>query len=137
MKTVKNNFISIDECNLMFERAKKEAKEQKIGISFCVVDNSGVMKYFSRMDNAPLISVDLSKKKAVTAVGFGMATGEQWHNFIKDDPILSNGVNTIKDFTLLGGGFPIIVDGAIVGAIGVSGGHYKQDEACCTAALNN
>ena len=37
--------------------------------------------------------------------------------------------------TLLGGGMPIQIDGALVGAIGVSGGHYRQDEECAKAAL--
>jgi uncharacterized protein GlcG (DUF336 family) len=36
----------------------------------------------------------------------------------------------------LGGGSPIIIDGVIVGAIGVSGGHYKQDEECVKNALS-
>mgnify|MGYP001985522734 CR=1 FL=1 len=135
MKTVTNSFISIDECHGMFLKAKKEADNQKIGIAFCVVDNSGILKYFARMDNAPLIAVDISRKKAITAVGFGMPTGEAWHNFVKDDPILHNGVSNITDFMLLGGGIPLIVDDTTVGAIGISGGHYKQDEACCAAAI--
>jgi uncharacterized protein GlcG (DUF336 family) len=88
------------------------------------------------MDNAPLISIDISRKKAITAVGFGMSTGEAWHNFIKDDPILNDGVASITDFILLGGGSPIVFEGNLIGAIGISGGHYKQDEQCVKAALN-
>ena len=65
-----------------------------------------------------------------------MPTGDAWHDFIKDDPILNNGVNNIHDFILLGGGTPINSNNKIIGAIGISGGHYKQDEACCKAALN-
>lgn len=41
----------------------------------------------------------------------------------------------VTDFTLLGGGVPIQVEGQTVGAIGVSGGHYTQDEACALAAV--
>jgi uncharacterized protein GlcG (DUF336 family) len=136
MKTITTTHISIDECNIMFNKASKEASAQGIGISFCVVDASGVLKFFSRTDDATPISIDISRKKAITAIGFGMATGEPWHNFVKDDPILQNGVANIKDFMLLGGGMPIEVDGVIVGAIGISGGHYKQDEACCLKALS-
>ena len=64
-----------------------------------------------------------------------MPTGKPWHDFIKDDPILSGGAPALEDFILLGGGSPIYVDGALVGAIGVAGGHYSKDEACVTAAL--
>jgi uncharacterized protein GlcG (DUF336 family) len=88
------------------------------------------------MDNAPLISIDASKKKAITAIGFGMPTGESWYNFIKDDGILLNGVNNLKDFILLGGGSPITDDDDnLIGAIGISGGHYSDDEKCVEAAL--
>jgi len=136
MKTINQVSISIEECEGMFKRAAKEAHKQGIGITFCVVDSSGIMKYFARMDNAPLISIDIARKKAVTAIGFGMGTGQAWYDFIKDDPILNDGVANIKDFILLGGGAPIIHQKNIIGAIGVSGGHYKQDELCCKAATN-
>jgi len=136
METIIIKHISINECSAMFERAKNEAIIQGIGIALYVVDTSGVLKYFARMDNAPLIANDVSRKKAVTAIGFGMSTGDAWQNFIKDDPILNNGVGNIEDFMLLGGGMPIVVEGELVGAIGVSGGHYKQDEACALKALN-
>jgi len=40
------------------------------------------------MEGPPLVSVSASKQKALTAVGFGMKTGERWFRLIKDDPIL-------------------------------------------------
>ena len=94
-----------------------------------------LLKAFHRMDGAALIANSASQKKAFTAIGFGMPTGDAWYGFIKDDPILMNGADSLKDFTLLGGGSPIMVDGNLAGAIGVSGGHYKQDEECVDAAL--
>jgi len=48
MKTFTNYSIVIEECHSMFEKAKKEAEKLNIGIAFCVVDHSGVLKYFSR-----------------------------------------------------------------------------------------
>jgi uncharacterized protein GlcG (DUF336 family) len=119
----------------MVERARDKAQELGFGIAVTVVDESGILKAFSRMDAAPLIAINASRKKATTAVGFGIPTGAAWHDFIKDDPILSKGVQSLDEFTLLGGGLPIRVNGEVVGAIGVSGGHYSQDEACAHAAL--
>ena len=136
MKTFTVESLSIEECDSMFRSAKGKAQEIGIGISFCIVDPSGNLKYFSRMDNAPLISIDISRKKAITAVGFGMPTGDSWYGFIKDDPILMNGAGHLEDFILLGGGSPLMVNEKLVGAIGISGGHYKQDEECVTAALS-
>ena len=85
--------------------------------------------------NGTLVLLYYLLRQLSTAVGFGISTGDSWYGFIKDDPILMNGADQLNDFILLGGGSPIMVDDKLVGAIGVSGGHYKQDEECVTAAL--
>lgn len=117
--------------------AEAEAKAREIGlhIATAVVDESGVLKAFSRMDGAPLVAVNICQKKALTAVGFGMPTGQPWYEFVKDDPILMNGFPSIDNFTMFGGGLPIYVGGQLVGALGVSGGHYAKDEQCAKAGL--
>ncbi len=111
------------------------AREAGLALAFHIVDESGVPKAMLRMDGAPLIAIDAARKKAVTAVGYGIPTGKTWADFIAPDPILSRGVDSFHDFTLLGGGLPIRVGGELVGALGISGGHYSQDEAVGHAAL--
>ena len=128
--------ISAEATKKMIVAAEEKAREIGVGISIYVVDESAVIKAFSRMDNAPLVTVDAARKKAVTAVGYGMPSGEPWYNYIKDDPILFHGIQQFEDFILLGGGLPVFIDGVLAGAIGVSGGHYKQDEQCAQAALD-
>ena len=127
--------ITAELARALIAAAEQKAAEIGLKISTTIVDESGVLKAFGRMDGAPLVSIDASRKKAVTAVGFGLPTGDTWYGFIKDDPILLHGAQHLKDFILLGGGAPVVVGGALVGAIGVSGGHYHQDEACVRAAL--
>ena len=133
--TFSKESISSSLCMAMIENAFAKAKELEMGIAVTIVDESGVTKAFHRMDNAPFIASDASRKKALTAVGFGMPTGDSWYGFIKDDPILMNGAGQLNDFILLGGGSPIMVNEKMVGAIGISGGHYKQDEDCVNAAM--
>lgn len=135
MSTFTQQELTLSTCLQIFEQAKLKAEEIGFNIALTIVDTGGNTKLFARMDGAPLMASDISRKKAVTAIGFGMPTGEPWNNFIKDDPILNNGVSGIEDFMLLGGGKPLIVDDLIVGAIGVSGGHYSQDESCCDAGM--
>jgi uncharacterized protein GlcG (DUF336 family) len=90
-----------------------------------IVDESGVLKAFSRMDGATLLSVQVAQDKAYTAVGFGMPS-DGWYDFIKDDPPLSAGATAgIDRLVVFGGGFPIEIDGARVGAIGLSGSHWS------------
>src|SRR5947199_4671093 len=117
--------------------AGAEAKAAELGVPMviAVCDESGVLKAFSRMDGAALLSVQIAQDKAYTAAGFGMGT-DAWHDFIKDDPPLASGaVGGIDRLVIFGGGFPIKVDDAVVGAIGVSGGHYSQDMEVAQAGL--
>src|SRR3954466_6760192 len=110
--------------------AAAEAKASEIGtpMVIAVVDDGGVLKAFSRMDGAALLSVQVAQDKAYTAVGFAMPT-HGWHDFIKDDAPLADGAPTgIDRLVIFGGGYPITIDGDLVGAIGVSGGHYSQDQ---------
>jgi uncharacterized protein GlcG (DUF336 family) len=127
--------ISAAAAAAMIDAAEREAAQRGLAIVTVIVDESGVTKAMRRMDGAPLVSVGAALKKALTAVGFGIPTGRPWHDFIKDDPILLHGAPSLPEFTLLGGGFPIKVGDQLVGAIGVSGGHYSVDEACAHAAL--
>lgn len=135
MKTIIKKSLSHDSCMVMADAAITKAEELNINISITFVDESGVLKAFSRMDSSSLVTVDASRKKAITAVGLGIPSGDSWYLFIKDDPILFHGVQQFKDFILLGGGSPIFDMGSIIGAIGISGGHYKQDEECVNAAI--
>jgi len=79
--------------------------------------------------------VQIAQDKAYTAAGFGLST-DGWHEFVKDDPPLALGAAAgIDRLIVFGGGFPITIDGKIVGAIGVSGGHYTQDMDVAKAGL--
>ena len=117
--------------------AAAEAKSREMGtpMVIAICDESGVLKAFSRMDGAALLSVQIAQDKAYTAVGFGMPS-DGWHAFIKDDPPLAAGaVGGIDRLVIFGGGYPIKVSDRIVGAIGVSGGHYSQDMQVAEAGL--
>lgn len=117
--------------------AAAEAKAGEIGVpmDIAIVDESGVLKAFSRMDGAALLSVQIAQDKAYTAVGFGMPT-HGWHEFIKDDAPLALGAPAgIDRLVIFGGGYPIKVGDAVIGAIGVSGGHYTQDMQVAEAGL--
>src|SRR3984885_2122292 len=120
---------------VMIEAAERKAAEMGQPFVIAVVDDSGVLKAFSRMDGAPLLSVQVAQDKAYTAVGFGLST-DGWHDFVKDDPPLAMGAATgIDRLVVFGGGYPLKIGDAIVRAIGVSGGHYSQDMEVAQAGL--
>lgn len=112
------------------------AKANEIGVPMviAVVDESGVLKAFQRMDGAKLLSVDIAQNKAYTAVSFGIST-DTWYDFIKGDPPLLTGIVHTPRLVVFGGGYPLVVDGEVIGGIGLSGGHYDQDMVCAQAGL--
>lgn len=112
--------------------AKADSCGQRSAI--CIVDAAGELKAFRRMDGAAKLAVQISQDKAYTAVAFGMPT-HAWHDFIKDDPPLRDGIVHTPRLVVFGGGYPITVDGEIIGGIGVSGGHYSQDMEVAQAAI--
>ncbi|HEX9170373.1 MAG TPA: heme-binding protein [Roseiarcus sp.] len=115
--------------------AAKKAAELKLKMCIAVSDEAGDLKAFLRMDGAPKLSVGIAQDKAYTSASFGMPT-HAWFEFIKDDPPLLHGITHTPRLTVFGGGFPITLKGEIVGAIGLSGGHYTQDMECARAALS-
>jgi uncharacterized protein GlcG (DUF336 family) len=127
--------ITLEAARAMILAAEQKAEALGLAVAVTVLDESGVLKAFSRMDGAPLIAVDASRKKAMTAVGYGIPTGKSWFDFIEKDPILREGVHGFTDFMLMGGGIPVISGDRVIGAVGVSGGHYETDQQCAAAAI--
>ncbi len=127
--------VSSELAHRIIAAAEAKATEMGVPMVIAVCDESGVLKALSRMDGAALLSVQVAQDKAYTAVGFSMST-DAWHPFIKDDPPLAHGaVGGIDRLVVFGGGYPIEVGEQIVGAIGVSGGHYSQDMEVAQAGL--
>jgi uncharacterized protein GlcG (DUF336 family) len=127
--------VSITLAHRMIAAGEEKAAAMGHAFVIAVVDESGVLKALSRMDGAPLLAVQVAQDKAYSAAGFGMPT-HSWHDFIKDDPPLAAGATTgIDRLVVFGGGYPIVVDGQVVGGVGVSGGHYRQDMEVAEAAL--
>ena len=128
--------VSTESAHRMIAAAEAKAREIGVPMVIAVCDESGVLKAFSRMDGAALLSVQVAQDKAYTAVGFGLPT-EGWHDFIRDDPPLAAGaVGGIDRLVIFGGGYPIRAGDRVVGAIGVSGGHYTQDMEVAKAGLS-
>ena len=132
---IQKQSISSDLAHRVVAAAEAKAKEMGHPFVIAVCDESGVLKAFSRMDGAALLSVQIAQDKAYTAVGFGLST-DAWHDFIKDDPPLATGaVGGIDRLVVFGGGYPIKSGDAIIGGVGVSGGHYTQDMEIAKAGL--
>src|SRR6476661_1428796 len=116
----------------MVEGALVKAKAMGVPESVAILDDGGNLKAFGRMDGAPILSIEIAQNKAYTAL-FGVSTHD-FFNFIQGDPSLLAGIPNLARVAAWGGGFPIRVDGEIVGAIGVSGAPAVQNDVDCARA---
>ncbi len=111
-----------------------KAKTLDVQISLAVVDAFGQLVQLDRMDGASLMSPDVAEAKAVTAVNFKEPTSQ-----VADiDPTVLGSLKEIAHFDVvaLAGGVPIVRNGELVGAIGVSGASPDQDEAVADHAVS-
>jgi uncharacterized protein GlcG (DUF336 family) len=126
--------IDLETATKAIAAAAQKAKELELAMCIVVTDEAGDLKAFQRMDGAPKLSIDIATNKAYTSACFGLPT-HVWHDFIKDDPPLLHGIPNTPRLIIFGGGYPIKEGGQLIGAIGLSGGHYTQDMECARAAL--
>ncbi len=126
--------ITIEAAERLIDAAVTKSQEMGKAMCIAVCDEDGTLKAFRRMDGAALLSVRIAQDKAYTAISFGMATHEWW-DFVKDDEPLLHGIIKTDRLVVFGGGYPIKTNGAIIGGIGVSGGHYSEDMQVALAAL--
>jgi uncharacterized protein GlcG (DUF336 family) len=133
-RTVIKPSIAAEAASTLIAAAERKAMEINVPMVIAVVDESGVLKAFSRMDGAPLLSIDLAVDKAYTAAAFGIPTSA-WFDMIKDDPPLLHNMLKTPRLVVIGGGIPIDL-GGIAGAVGVSGGSYEQDMLVAEAGVS-
>ena len=114
----------------------EKATELNVAMNIAVVDASGYLHQFLRMDGAWLGSVDIAIKKARTAVLFQMNTGEIGKLSQPGKPLY--GIEHSNDGLITFPGGIVIKDssGNVVGAIGVSGSTVENDQACAQAAAD-
>jgi uncharacterized protein GlcG (DUF336 family) len=129
---VKKHSISSELAQKMVNAAVAKARELGVTENVAILDDGGNLKAFSRMDGTPIPTIEMAQNKAYTAL-LGVST-QDFFNFIQGDPSLLAGLPTRARVVAWGGGFPIKVDGEIVGAIGLSGAPTVQNDVDCARA---
>ncbi|WP_395667269.1 heme-binding protein [Methylocella sp.] len=127
--------ITIAHAEAAIEAARKKAVEIKTQMCIAVVDSGANLKAFYRMDDAWVGSIDISIKKAKTALYFGMPTGSVGQLSQPGGPLF--GIEQSNDGLItFPGGLPIVdEEGVLVGAIGVSGSSVENDHMVAAAGV--
>lgn len=128
--------ITLDQAHEVIKAARKKAEEMDVKMDIAVVDAGANLKFFIRMDEAWLGSIDIAIKKAKTARFFDMPTGEigklsQPGESLYQIEVSNGGLISFP------GGIPLkSKNGDIIGAIGVSGSSVEDDHAVAEAGAS-
>jgi uncharacterized protein GlcG (DUF336 family) len=125
--------ITLADARRIIAAAEKKAEEIQQPMNIAVVDSGGNLVSHVRMDNAWIGSVDISINKAWTARAFDISTKELAENSQSGDQFFGIHVSNHGRVMIFAGGIPLKRGDKVVGAIGVSGGVGKQDQAVAEA----
>jgi len=120
----------------VLEAAKRKAAALGLKCNIAVVDDGGHMLAFARMDGARPASAATALTKAVSAATFRQETGTLPAKG-EPDVLLSLSIQNASGgkITALKGGVPVVIDGQVVGAVGVGGGTGEQDAEVAKAGI--
>jgi uncharacterized protein GlcG (DUF336 family) len=131
--------LELGEARTMIAAALVKAREIGVLETVCIVDEGGFPLAMERMDGARVTGPQIAWNKAFTAAGHKRST--HLFNTPPNGPALPGneafGIQWSFDgkFAVFVGGYPVVVDGEVVGGVGLSGGNGEQDTACGLAAL--
>lgn len=131
--TFENKLISYDLAMQLVKAAIEHARNLKLSVCIAIVDPTGHLTAFAKMDDACLIGIGTAQGKAYTAARSGLSTRE-FLNYLNENQVPLSSLQEEK-LVLIAGGFPIYDEETLIGGIGVGGGTAKQDEECAQAAL--
>jgi glc operon protein GlcG len=126
--------VSLENAKKAAAPALAEAEKNHWNVAVAVVDTSGNLVYYEKMDNTQIGSANVAIEKARTAALFKRPT-KAFQDVVGASPDGAR-VLSLKGVVAVEGGIPLVMDGKIVGAIGVSGATSAQDAQCAKAGAD-
>ena len=126
------NPISVDQAKRIAAGALAESKKNNWRMAISIVDNHGFPVYFERMEDTQTASIQIALDKAKSAAMFRRPT-KVFEDGVAKGRVALLGLTGAMPIE---GGLPIMVDGRVIGGIGVSGANSDQDAAAAQAGLN-
>lgn len=123
--------IEVADALTFIERGMKQSAGRGLKMAFAVVEPSGELVAFARMDDVPYASIQLAQQKARTSARLRITTAEMEARVQGGRSALLSSDEVIA----IGGGVPIIANGRVIGALGVSGGTAAEDDAVAVVTI--
>ena len=125
--------LTLDRAAAVVAAARRKAEQLGVPMNIAVVDAGNNLTAFARMDGAWLGSIDIAQGKAYTARAFDMETKALGEASQPGGPLFGIHASNGGRIIIFAGGIPLAEGGAVVGAIGVSGGTVEQDQEVAEA----
>lgn len=125
--------VSLGLAKTIAEAALAACSEKGFHTSVAVVDRAGQLLVLLRDEQAPATTIEMARRKALTARMFRVSTAEFQKRTTPDAPQAAQ--RDITDMLALSGGVPIQVGNETIGGVGSSGSNLEQDDACAKAGI--
>lgn len=126
--------ITLEAAKKVMAAAEAEAQKLNAQVAIAILDAGGQLVMMHKLDNTQYASIDVSTGKARTALNFKRPSKDI------QEAVTGGGAGLrlvgIKDVVAIEGGLPIVADGKVIGAIGVSGGMSGQDTQIANAGVS-
>lgn len=126
--------VNLDQARKAIAAGQAEARKNNWPVAIAIVDNAGHLVAFEKMDNTQTASVEVAQDKAVSAAIYRRSTK------VVQDGLAGGGAGlrllALRGMSPVEGGIPIVVDGKIIGGIGVSGVNSDQDGVVAKAGAD-
>ncbi len=129
--------LSRDDADVVLQGARSASTEMGIPMCIAVTDESGGLILFERMDGAKISSIATAIDKAFTGATARKGTHVYNQLCVPGEPTFGIHNTNGGRFTVIGGGLPIEVDGAVVGGVGISSGTAEEDLVVAQAAVDH
>jgi glc operon protein GlcG len=133
--------LNLAGAELIIDRAREKGAEMKVNVNIAVVDEGGHLLAFARMDQARPASATTAITKATAAATMRQPTGPVRRGDAEADVLLNVALQNAAaasggKMTSLFGGVPVVVNGQVIGAVGVGGGTGEQDAEIARAGID-
>jgi uncharacterized protein GlcG (DUF336 family) len=130
MKTKKA--LTLDDARIIAAAAEAEALKNRWNVSIAIVDDGAHLLHFHRLEGTQLASADIAIAKARSAM-LGKRATKVYEDMVNNG---RHAVLSMPGITHLEGGVPIVVEGEIIGAVGVSGVKSSEDAQVAQAGIS-
>jgi len=129
--------LSSAEAFVLVEGARASSLRMGIPMCIAVADESGNLIAFDRMDGGKISSISIAIDKAFTAAAARKATHVYNQLCVPGQPTFGIHITNGGHFSIIGGGVPVVIDGEVVGGVGISSGTADQDRVVAEEALQH